>query len=334
MADTSNKQQGSIEASVERFNYTIPSDLEAGRMYTTSELEGMGFSLTTLLMNRPLNPTALKLKRKSIFDCNGVITPSLIVSAIDCEKEGVEYVMPDGVSDPTKVLVVLEGSHRQYIVSTERAKVKEGKDKKAKSFENYYHLPINNNISISKTLRSINLVVRQWRGVDLLTSTLIEKANSGVDLSRLILFQDLCSYMPEKVAWQWVSMSTDRPPIKSKVDKATTDNSVLEEIAGVSDQADIDRFETGRAIFAELNRTLTAAELGWVEIPNFFIKKYTSILSGKMDSTEAKELLVAFCKTITQDTAKSIRGYKGGKGRAENVTNILAVKYTEFEQKK
>ncbi len=235
--------------------------------------------------------------------------------------------MPDGVTDPKKVLVVVEGGHRHAVVSSinESGKI---------ILENYYHLPINNNISIGKTLRSINLVVRSWKGVDLLTSTLIEKADSGVDLSRLTWHQSLCSSMSEKVAWQWASFSPDRPPIKSKIDKATTDDDTLKEIAGVSEQADIDRFVTSKAIFEELNRTLTKEELGWAEIPNFFIKKYTSIISGKMDSEEVRETLLAFCKTITQDTAKSIRGYKGGKGRAENVTKILAGKYSEFEQRK
>lgn len=314
-------------AATTRKPYTIPEGLEAGRIYTTSALVAMGYHITTLRMNRPLNAAALKMKRKSILECSGVITPSLIVSAEDCIEDGLEVNMPDGVTDPKKVLTIIEGSHRYIAVNqaNELGKV---------ALENYYHLPINNNISIGKTLRSINLVVRCWKGVDLLTSTLIEKSGSGVDLSRLIWHQSLCNSMSEKVAWQWASLSPDRPPIKSKINKATTDDDTLKEIAGVSEQADIDRFVTSKAIFEELNRTLTKEELGWAEIPNFFIKKYTSIISGKMDSEEVRENLLAFCKTITQDTAKSIRGYKGGKGRAENVTKILVAKYTEFEQKK
>ncbi len=286
----------------------------------------MGFYITTLGINRPLNAIALKLKRQSISDCKGVLTPSLVVSALDCVEHGLEINMPEGVTDLAKVLVIYDGSHREHCVDMLNKS-------KGNFFENYYHLPINNQVSISRALRSINLVVRPWRGVDMLTSTLLEKAESGVDLSRLTWYQSLCGSMSEKVAWQWASLSTNRPPIKSKIDKASGDDAILKEIAGVSDQADIDMFNAAKEIFEELNRTLTKEELGWAEIPAFFIKKHNSMTSGKMSTIEAKELLLKFCRTITQDVANSIRDYKGGKGRAEKVTKILNAQYTAFEMK-
>ncbi|MFR9543830.1 MAG: hypothetical protein SNH27_17525 [Rikenellaceae bacterium] len=326
MKSTEVTQQVPVEAATEKIVYTIPEGMESYKIYPASVLKAMGYYITTLRINRPLNPIALKLKRKSIYDCLGVLTPSLVVSALDCIEKGLEINMPEGVTDLAKVLVILDGAHRDESVNTLNKS-------KETSFENYYHLPINNNVEIGKTLRAINLIVRPWKGVDLVTSTLIEKAESGIDLSRLTWYQSLCGSMSEKVAWQWTSLSTNRPPIKSKVDKATTDDEILKEIAGVADQADIDKFNAGKAIFEELNRTLTKEELGWAEIPAFFIKKHNSMTSGKMDTNEAKELLLKFCKRITQDVAKSIRGYKGGKGRAENVTKIFSAQYAEFENK-
>lgn len=323
MKSTDEAQEVPAEATT-RATFTIPEGMNTNVIYTASEHNAKGYHITTLCINRPLNSMALKLKRKSISDCLGVITPSLVALATDCLKDGLEVNMPDGVTDPAKVLVILDGGHRQ--ASLDQLK-KSGKG----SFENYYHLPINGNISISKTLRSINLVVRPWKGVDILTSILLEKADSGVDLSRLLWFQSLCGSMSEKVAWQWASLSSNRPPIKSKIDKAATNDEVLKEIAGVSEQADIDRFSAGKAIFEELNNTLTKEELGWAEIPNFFIRKYTSIISGKMDSNEAKELLVEFCKTVTNDVVEPIRGHKSVKDRTESINRVFMAQYNEFE---
>ncbi len=54
-------------AAAARKSYTIPEGLEAAKIYTTSELASMGYHITTLRMNRPLNAAALKMKRKSIL---------------------------------------------------------------------------------------------------------------------------------------------------------------------------------------------------------------------------------------------------------------------------
>ena len=221
------------------------SVLEKRRIYSSSELSKIGVRLARIVDNRDLDEKAVQKKINSIKKVKGVISPSQLVPARTCLKQGHEVKLLDGTvvtldtEDLDNIYVVVDGQHRDAAVRRIMASPKE-KEK----YENYYYIPLIDDYVVSDLLRETNIATFPWKDRQYLSNLLMVKGECSVNLD---LLKEVQAHpkASTKAALHYLTLDLSKTIYSRDVVAAMVDDAKLAEIAKVDDM----RFKAGRALF-------------------------------------------------------------------------------------
>ena len=261
------------------------------KIFSLTELKEQGKKIGRLSLNRRLNPSIVKAKKKSIKE-NGLLMPAVIVDAKDVKDlEVVDFETGEKV-DSDNYVVLLDANHR-YAAYLELKK----KDKYDGEF--YFIYPLNSSISIQKLLSEINIASNPWKGTDYINGVLMngnpsnlmkkmgELANDGYSLSAASKWLTFREIKKETL----VSLMKGK-----KVDIAVNDT-------------DIDnRMKLLKATRAKLGDKLTKgkAVIDWI------ISKYNSTSADNIPSFI--DNMIGKINSLADEDCKKIQNFKGERG--------------------
>ncbi len=305
-------------------------------MYSLTELIEAGYSIARLQINRAISPTTVNKKIKSIKKCDGTLFPLLGVTAEACLAEGLEVETLSGaeVTMDTKgldkIVVCLEGNHRLDAIISLNSHLKP----REKPYACYFFFPIESTASVTTMLLESNVASKPWAGGDFLTSLLINRSDSDIDLSKLKWNRKLNSECSETCSWLWSNLENTRVPSKSRIIAAEKDDAVFKSIA------DTKNFEYGKRLYETLKlKFYVSAEVSGKEIlgikvtPLIFIEEFQSLISSGKSETEATDALVGFIDSFSEADINEIRGYKSDKKglkREKKVENKFRAMYRDY----
>lgn len=302
-------------------------ELDRKMIYAMSMLIGLGYEFADLEINRAIDENAKKKKKASIKASKGVISPCLVVMAKTCLDAGLEFNLEDGskVTSSTsrldRILVTLDGKHREAAIQELNAKLKEGEQK----YENYYYFPQNADADIITMLRECNVATHPWKGSDYLTNLLLLCSDKGVDLSVLHWVKKRQVDCSDTAAWLWATLDKSRVYPKTKIIKATTDIKVLKEIAKIGD------FEFGKKMYEGMTSAFDRDFVGLKSAPLWVIDKRQQLISTDITMSNVVEKLMGFFAKVKREEAKSIEKIKGNK-EASKDSQIMAALDKLYDQ--
>ena len=261
------------------------------KIYSLTELKEQGKKIGRLSLNRRLNPSIVKAKKKSIKE-NGLLMPAVIVDAKDVKDlEVVDFETGDKV-DGDNYVVLLDANHRYA------AYLKLKKEDKYDG-EFYFIYPLNQPVSIQKLLSEINIASNPWKGADYINGVLMngnqtnlmkkmgELAGKGYSLSAASKWLTFSEIKKEKL----VSLMKGE-----KVDIAANDT-------------DIDnRMKLLKTTEAKFGDKLTKgkAVIDWI------ISKYNS--NSDKDRPTFIDEMIGKINSLTDEDCKEIKSFKGERG--------------------
>ncbi len=317
-------QEGKDIVSSDKSSF-IPRGLSGKTIYALSTLEKKGYKFASLSVNRALNQNALKQKCKSIKECGGVLTPSLIVSADSCIAEGLKVELADGTiveattAKKEKILVIIDGQHRHKAITELNSK--------DLFVENYFHFPFSETFKIRTALKEANVATRAWKGGDFLTSAIIALKEKNEDTSKLEKVQELIKLGSETAAWRWATLKLDEMPRKNVL------SSIIDGKKNIADIAKFDHFESGIRLYKALNVSFSPNFLGLKVVPAYFIDM---INKGKKEGRSIEEtvsIIVSWTKNVNRNLADKFEALKAGEGKTKDqrIQALLNQQFYKFQ---
>ena len=304
----------------------VPEELDRRKIYNLSELEGMGFGIGFLSMNRAIEKKSVNEKAKSIKKIGGVISPCLLVSAKACHRSGHSIRIGDETlaeNDPRmeKTLVILDGQHRYegYL----KAK------KENPNLELPCYFPQSDGVDIISILRESNVVTKPWKGSDYLVQLILNSASKGIDAEKLIWISDKIheENFSETAAWYWATLQEKRIPTKAQLSNAMDDEKKLKEFCEKG------KFSYGKKIYDRLSKYLDQSIVGRKITPSFFIGKIEKMVENDRTMSNIVDDIVDFIdKKIDARISAKIMEVK--KAKDETIKKKLNELYDEYEKEK
>lgn len=261
------------------------------KIYTLTELKEQGKKIGRLSLNRRLNPSIVKAKKKSIKE-NGLLMPAVIVDAKDVKDlEVVDFETGDKV-DSDNYVVLLDANHR-YAAYLELKK--EGKY----DGEFYFIYSLNPSLSIQKQLSEINIATNPWKGADYVKGALMDGNQSNLMKKMGELANDGYSL---SAASKWLTFSEIKKEKLVAIMKGKTD-------AIAANDTDVDNrmklLKTTRAKFGD-KLAKGKAVIDWI------ISKYNSISDNNRPSFI--DDMIGKINSLTDEDCKEIQSFKGERG--------------------
>ncbi|MFR9527531.1 MAG: hypothetical protein SNI45_05595 [Rikenellaceae bacterium] len=314
----------------------IPEGLSRRKMYSLTELTEAGYTIARLQINRAISPVTVNKKIKSIKKCDGTLFPLLAVPAEACLAEGLEVMTLSGeeitmeTEGLDKILTCVEGNHRLEGILLLNSHLKP----RERPYECYFFFPIESSASVTMMLLESNVASKPWSGGDYLTSLLINRSDSDIDLSKLKWSRKLNAECSETCSWLWSNLENTRVPSKSRIIAAEKSDEILKSIA------DTKNFEYGKRLYEALKGKFyvdakdSGKEILGIKVtPLFFIEEFQSFISSGKSEPEATDLLLDFIDAISEADIEEIRGYKSDKRglkRERKVENKFRAMYRDF----
>ena len=298
-------------------------------IYSMTQLEALGFKFGKLKINRLIKERAVTVKKKSIEIANGQISPCLVVSARQCKKEGLGFCSFDDdkefdekVEDLDKILIIVDGQHRFEAI-------KKLNEKKApeKSYECYFHLPLNQNAKTISILRESNVATAPWKGGDYLTN-LLHTAPRDIDLTMLIWVQERFKDCGDTASWLWATLDPSRIYSKSQMVKASSKPELLKKMA------DMNNFENGKKLYKAAQDKLGDNLVKLKVVPLTFIA-ISKKLQAKRGMDKVTEILVEFIDQIQKESVNDIQSFKRDENgsKDDKIEAKLNELWSEFAKK-
>lgn len=295
--------------------------LDRFKIYPLSLLLKMKYVFAGLVINRATDKNALKKKVKSIRTAKGVISPCLIIGARKCLEAGLDVKLEDGTiitedtSNLDMILVKIDGEHRDRAIKELNLSLKPG-DKK---YENYYYLPLNDDVEIIDLLRESNVATKPWAGSDFLTNLILSLPEANTKMLKWVQARQNDS--SDAAAWLWATLDKSRVYTKTKIIKATTDKNVLKEV--IKDT----KFEGGKKIYNAMTNRFDKKVVGLKPFPQWVISKIGDLITS-MNEPEAIDKIIAFSKMITRAETEAIEQIRGV-GKDQKIKDALEKLYIE-----
>lgn len=261
------------------------------KIYSLTELTEQGKKIGRLSLNRPLNPSIIKAKKKSIKEY-GLLVPAIIVDAKDVKDlDVVDFETGEKVTDDNYV-VLLDANHR-YAAYLELKK--EGKY----DGEFYFIYSLNPSVSIQKQLSEINIASNPWKGADYINGVLMNGNDSKLMKEMGKLADDGYSL---SAASKWLTFSEVK---KEKL--VAIMNGKSDGIAANDDDIDnrIRLLQTTRLMIGD-KLTKGKAVIDWI------INKYNS--TSDADRPSFIDDMIRKISSLTDSDCKEIQSFKGERG--------------------
>lgn len=261
------------------------------KIYSLTELTEQGKKIGRLSLNRPLNPSIIKAKKKSIKE-NGLLVPAIIVDAKDVKDlDVVDFETGEKVTDDNYV-VLLDANHR-YAAYLELKK--EGKY----DGEFYFIYSLNPTISVQKQLSEINVASNPWKGKDYINGVLMNGNHSKLIEEMSKLAKDGYSL---SAASKWLVFKEIKKEELASIMNGKNGSTIVND-------TDIDnRLRLLNATKAKLGDKLTKgkAVIDWI------IGKYNGF--SDKDKSSFIDKMISKINSLTDDDCKEIQSFKGERG--------------------
>lgn len=309
---------------------TEKKKLVRGQIYSLSDLMNNGYKFGKLIGNRAIKANAIKAKIKSITQ-NGIISPSLVVSAKECLKQGLMIIDNDGKiineehPDIENLLIIVDGGHRDDAIK----KINQGKQPGEDGFEeNYYYLPLSDKATVSALLREANVVTIPWAGSDYLTNLIINNPEASKN-EMLKWVHTMIQTSGDTAAWQWARL-TKKVPTKTLLKRATDKNKDKAEDA-YNKIVDDKNFESGKELYELFRKTFSKEILGCKFMPEWVIETIDSLVDENYTKDSAIVLVKEFVGSLVRDDADKLEEIKKGPERAGEVKALLTRWFESYQ---
>ncbi len=299
----------------QEITHNTPEKLDKYKIYPLSILLRMKYIFAGLVINRATDINALNRKIKSIKTAKGIISPCLITSAKKCLDAGLKVKLEDGsiVTKDTPnldmILVKIDGEHRDRAIKEINRNLKPGE----KMYENYYYLPLNDDVEIIDLLRESNVATKPWAGSDFLTNLILSLPEANTEMLKWVQMRQ--SDSSDAAAWLWATLDKSRIYTKTKIIKATTDISILKEVTKDT------KFESGKRIYNAMTDRFDKKIVGLKPFPQWVISKISDLVTN-ISEREAIDRIITFSKAITRAEAEAIEQIKGT-GKDQKIKDAL-----------
>lgn len=309
---------------------TEKKKLVRGQIYSLSDLMNNGYKFGKLIGNRAIKANAIKAKIKSITQ-NGIISPSLVVSAKECLKQGLMIIDNDGKiineehPDIENLLIIVDGGHRDDAIK----KINQGKQPGEDGFEeNYYYLPLSDKATVSALLREANVVTIPWAGSDYLTNLIINNPEASKN-EMLKWVHTMIQTSGDTAAWQWARL-TKKVPTKTLLKRATDENKDKAQDA-YNKIVDDKNFENGKGLYDIFRKTFSKEILGCKFMPEWVIEAIDSLVDENYTKANAIKLVKEFAGSLVRDNADKLEKIKKGSDRAKEVKTLLTEWFESYQ---
>lgn len=280
------------------------------KIFSLTELKEQGKKIGRLSLNRRLNPSIVKSKKKSIKE-NGLLMPAVIVDAKDVKDlEVVDFETGEKV-DSDNYIVLLDANHRY-------AAYLELKEKDKYDGEFYFIYSLNPSLSIQKQLSEINIATNPWKGADYVKGALMDGNQSNLMKKMGELANDGYSL---SAASKWLTFSEIKKEKLVAIMKGKTD-------AIAANDTDVDnRMKLLKTTRAKLGDKLTKgkAVIDWI------ISKYNS--KSDKDRPTFIDDMIGKINSLTDEDCKEIQSFKGERGIKSKQDKINEFLTEKIDQK-
>lgn len=279
------------------------------KIFSLTELKEQGKKIGRLSLNRRLNPSIVKAKKKSIKE-NGLLMPAVIVDAKDVKDLDVVDFETGEKVDSDNYVVLLDANHR-YAAYLELKK----EDKYNGEF--YFIYSLNPSLSIQKQLSEINIATNPWKGADYVKGALMDGNQSNLMKKMGELANDGYSL---SAASKWLTFSEIKKEKLVAIMKGKTD-------AIAANDTDVDnRMKLLKTTRAKLGDKLTKgkAVIDWI------ISKYNS--NSDKDRPTFIDEMIGKINSLTDEDCKKIQSFKGQRGiksKQDKINEFLTEKLVQ-----
>jgi len=309
---------------------TEKKKLVRGQIYSLSDLMNNGYKFGKLIGNRAIKANAIKAKIKSIQQ-NGIISPSLVVSAKVCLKQGLMIIDDNGKiineehPDIENLLIIVDGGHRDDAIK----KINQGKQPGEDGFEeNYYYLPLSDKATVSALLREANVVTIPWAGSDYLTNLIINNPDASKN-EMLKWVHTMIQTSGDTAAWEWALLNK-KVPTKTLLKRATDENRDKADDA-YKKIVDDKNFESGKELYNIFRKTFSKDILGCKFMPEWVIEAINSLVDENYTKANAIKLVKEFAGSLVRDNADELDNIKKGSDRAKEVKALLSEWFKNYQ---
>lgn len=272
------------------------STLDPRRIYSYEELTGLGYIFATMKINRPIDETIVKSKKKSIEKVGGILTPCLVVTGEKCKQDGVAYQCDTTGYDPKKILVVLDGCHRFQALKSLNMQDK-----------CYFALPLAMKVDTPSLLREANVATTPWKGSDFLKEVIDKGNKQSMDCSMIQWIEAHTKIIGNDSSWLWgtFDLYRARAYTKAKLVKACDGSTSLDEIVNKG------KFQYGKQVYDAMDSKFGQGVVKLRVVPKTFISYFESLTIDKgMSAQDAVNTLVQFVDHVTDQDVEKIKALK------------------------
>lgn len=304
-----------------------PFKLTNGQLYALTLLLSYNFRLARIRVNRDIDRSIVRKKILSIKAAKGIISPFLVITALECIKAGIEVVDYDGnvitkdTPDLDKILVLVDGQHRWEAI-------KELLDK-GESFEAYFILPLTDGYDLMTLLKEANTAVNPWDGIDWLTMVIQTAKVHGLDTTKLEWLKLLANTdnISDSAASLFASGGKkiySKTTMKNAIDSKDTEK--LEELA------DTDNLDRNRNLYNAVIAKLNVKTVGLKVTPKILFSFVDQLINKNIPINDAYSHVIEFINDLSLEQVNELSNAKktSSKTKDQVITNLFKNYWATF----
>lgn len=304
-----------------------PFKLTSRQIYALELLLSYNFRLARIRVNRDIDRSIVRKKILSIKAAKGIISPFLVITALECIKAGIEVVDYDGnvitkdTPDLDKILVLVDGQHRWEAI-------KELLDK-GESFEAYFILPLTDGYDLMTLLKEANTAVNPWDGIDWLTMVIQTAKVHGLDTTKLEWLKSLANTdnISDSAASLFASGGKkiySKTTMKNAIDSKDTEK--LEELA------DTDNLDRNRNLYNAVIAKLNVKTVGLKVTPKILFSFVDQLINKNIPINDAYSHVIEFINDLSLEQVNELSNAKktSSKTKDQVITNLFKNYWATF----
>lgn len=304
-----------------------PFKLTNGQLYALTLLLSYNFRLARIRVNRDIDRSIVRKKILSIKAAKGIISPFLVITALECIKAGIEVVDYDGnvitkdTPDLDKILVLVDGQHRWEAIKELL--------EKGESFEAYFILPLTDGYDLMTLLKEANTAVNPWDGIDWLTMVIQTAKVHGLDTTKLEWLKLLANTdnISDSAASLFASGGKkiySKTTMKNAIDSKDTEK--LEELA------DTDNLDRNRNLYNAVIAKLNVKTVGLKVTPKILFSFVDQLINKNIPINDAYSHVIEFINDLSSEQVNELSNAKktSSKTKDQVITNLFKNYWATF----
>ena len=260
------------------------------------------YRFARIKVNRDIDQQVVNKKIVSIRAAKGIITPFLILTALECLKANIDVVDEQGnivtmnTPDLDKILVIIDGQHRWNAIKKLR--------KSGEMYEAYFFLPLTDNYDLMTLLKEANTSVNPWDGIDWLTMAIQQAQVRGIDTTRLEWLKELANTdnISDSAASLYATGGEriiSKSRIKSAIDKEDPDE--------LKSLADVEGMDRNRNLYKSVATKLESKIAGLKVTPQTLFGFISTEVKKNVPINDAYDHVIRFIDSLNNDQTKSLK---------------------------